>query len=110
MLAPLTLTRLPLSSSTCAEVSASDNTRPAMNLPASSNNKYMRRIVPANAGGAALTVIPNAQPRHPRPDRGSMPPKRSSSPAPTGDPRPWEDPQRVSIDTKKPRGLVGRGA
>ena len=45
-LAPLTLTRLPLSSSTCTEASASDMTRPATNLPASSNNKYMGSIVP----------------------------------------------------------------
>jgi hypothetical protein len=29
-------------------------------------------IVPANAGGGALTVIPAAHPRHPRLDRGSM--------------------------------------
>jgi hypothetical protein len=47
ILAALTLTRLPLSSSTCEEASASDNTRPAMNLPASSNNTCMAGIVPA---------------------------------------------------------------
>ena len=39
--AALTLTRLPESSSTWAEASASDRIRPAMNLPASSNNAYM---------------------------------------------------------------------
>src|SRR3989344_3040798 len=46
MLAALTLTRLPESSSTWADVSASDRIRPAMNLPASSNNACMGGIVP----------------------------------------------------------------
>ena len=44
--AALTLTRLPESSSTWAEVSASDRIRPARNLPASSNNACMGGIVP----------------------------------------------------------------
>jgi hypothetical protein len=37
-LAAFTFTRLPESSSICTELSASDITRPARNLPASSNN------------------------------------------------------------------------
>ena len=48
-LADLTLTRLPESSSICIELSASDITRPAWNLPASSNNAYIGRIVAARA-------------------------------------------------------------
>ncbi len=52
MLAPLTLTRLPDSSSTCAEASASDSTRPPRYLPASSNKTNMVRIVPCAAACA----------------------------------------------------------
>ncbi|EFX61462.1 hypothetical protein DAPPUDRAFT_273290 [Daphnia pulex] len=40
-LAALAFTRLPESSSICIEASASDITRPARNLPASSNSAYM---------------------------------------------------------------------
>src|SRR4030095_6300295 len=46
MFVPLTFTRLPVSSSTCAEASASDRMRPPWYLPASSNKTNMARIVP----------------------------------------------------------------
>ena len=55
MAAAFTLTRLPLSSSTCADDSASESTLPAKNFPASSNNKNMGELspqtVPANPRG-----------------------------------------------------------
>ena len=44
-LAAFTFTRLPESSSTCMELSASDITRPAWNLPASSYSAYIGGIV-----------------------------------------------------------------
>ncbi len=50
MLAALTLTRLPVSSSTWAEASASDRTRPPRYLPASSNNTNMAQDCPMRPG------------------------------------------------------------
>src|SRR5437868_8484122 len=59
-LADFTVTRLPESSSTCIELSASAITRPARNFPPSSNNTYVRRIVAEPDGRAPYLEMDSA--------------------------------------------------
>ena len=72
-LAALTLTRLPDSSSTCSELSVSVITRPARNLPASSNRAYMGRDCRLTSAPAPARPPEDAHCLKETPDRSQFP-------------------------------------